>query len=86
MAAFHFSTLEEYYVGTLELPVCNAVSDGALLVILIYVVTGCFSNDIWIIQVCNGEWLHIDGITTLTLGQIVVAIMTTLSVLVVFGK
>ena len=44
MAAFHFATLEEYYVGTLRMPVFNAVTDGSLLVILIYLVTGSLGN------------------------------------------
>ena len=47
MAAFHFTTLEEYYVGTLKLPVCNAVSDGSLLIILMYLVTGILGNEFW---------------------------------------
>ena len=68
MASFHFSTLEEYYVGTLVLPVCNPVSDGAFLVILGYLVTGFLGNDIWVTNVCDGTWLNIEGITKLTLG------------------
>lgn len=68
MAAFHFTTLEEYYVGTLKLPVCNAVSDGSAMIVLMYLVTGIFGNDIWAITICNGKWLNIDGITDITLG------------------
>jgi len=86
MAAFHFSTLEEYYVGTLELPVCNAVSDGALLIIVMYLVTGVLGNEIWVNGICSGTWLNIEGITTLTLGQIIVAVLSFLSFIVVIGK
>ena len=68
MAAFHFTTLEEYYVGTLRLPVCNAVSDGSLLIILMYLVTGIIGNEFWTIHVIDGTWLGIEGITDLTLG------------------
>ena len=59
MAAFHFSTLEEYYVGTLKLPICNAVSDGSLILILMYLVTGILGNGIWVITICDGTWLNV---------------------------
>ena len=68
MAAFHFYTLEEYYIGILILPKCNVVSDGAFFVILVYIVTGIFGNGIWVTPICDGSWLNIDGITELTLG------------------
>ena len=86
MAAFHFTTLEEYYVGTLKLPVCNAVSDGSLLIILLYLVTGITGNWIWTIHICDGTWLNIDGIEELTLGQIFVVCMCGMSVLILVGK
>ena len=44
MASFHFATLEEYYVGTLKLPPCNAVSDGSIMLILMYIITGILGN------------------------------------------
>ena len=44
LLAFHFSTLEEYYVGTLKLPVCNAVSDGSGIVIAFFLFTGIVGN------------------------------------------
>lgn len=59
MAAFHFTTLEEYYVGTLKLPVCNAVSDGSLPIIALYIVTGILGNGIWVTGICDGTWLNI---------------------------
>lgn len=68
MAAFHFTTLEEFYVGTLKLPVCNAVSDGSLLIILLYLWTGIVGNDFWVMTICDGTWLDIEGIEELTLG------------------
>lgn len=86
MAAFHFSTLEEYYVGTLRLPICNAVSDGSLLIITMYLVTGFTGNMLWVKPVCNGNWLGIEGITDLTLGQLVITIMCALSLFIVIGK
>ena len=79
MAAFHFSTLEEYYVGTLCLPVCNAVSDGSLLVIGMFIFTGIVGNDFWVKDVVDGTWLNIEGIEKLTIGQIVIAVMTLMS-------
>ena len=86
MAAFHFTTLEEYYVGTLKLPICNAVSDGSLVIILMYLVTGILGNTFWTIQVCDGTWMDIEGITELTLGQIFVAVMCVMSLFIIIGK
>jgi len=45
MAAFHFSTLEEYYLGILELPPLNGVSDGSIVIILFYIATGIIGNE-----------------------------------------
>lgn len=86
MAAFHFTTLEEYYVGTLCLPVCNAVSDGSLLIILLFLVTGFTGNWIWTVHVVDGTWLNIEGIEELTLGQIVVIVMSVMSMFIQIGK
>ena len=86
MAAFHFTTIEEYYVGTLKLPVCNAVSDGSALVIGLYLITGILGNDIWVTEICDGTWLNIDGIEKLTLGQIFIAVMCVMSLFIVIGK
>jgi len=86
LGAFHFTTLEEYYVGTLKLPVCNAVSDGSLLIIAMYIVTGVMGNGIWVLTVCDGTWLNIDGITDLTLGQLVIAVMCLMSSFIMIGK
>ena len=57
MGAFHFTTLEEYYVGTLALPVCNAVSDGSIMMILFYLVTAAMGNDKWVVKLMGGSWL-----------------------------
>ena len=86
MAAFHFTTLEEYYVGTLCLPVCNAVSDGSLLIILLFLVTGFTGNWIWTVHVVDGTWLNIEGIEELTLGQVVVIVMSVMSLFIQIGK
>lgn len=68
-AAFFFATLEEYYVGTLKLPVGNTVSDGSPLLILLMFITGFTGNGYFTTVLFNGSWLNIDGITELTLGQ-----------------
>ena len=86
MAAFHFTTLEEFYVGTLALPVCNAVSDGSILIIILYLVTGITGNEIWATEIVDGSWMNIKGITELTLGQIVVTVMCLTSVFIILGK
>lgn len=68
MAAFHFATLEEFYVGALHLPVCNAVSEGSVIIVGTYLVSGILGNDIWVIEICDGTWMNINGIDQLTLG------------------
>lgn len=72
MTAFHFSTLEEYYLGILELPPLNGVSDGSIIIILYYIGCGIVGNEKMALNVRPGEWLHIDGIKQLTVGQIFV--------------
>jgi len=69
-ACFHFATLEEYYVGTLRLPVCNGVSDGSVFLIGIFIATGIFGNEFWAKGVADGKWLHIEGVDVLTVGQL----------------
>lgn len=85
-AAFHFTTLEEYYVGILYLPPCNAVADGSALIICMYLFSGIVGNDIWVKTICDGTWLNIEGITDLTLGQIVITIICILPTLMLIGK
>lgn len=46
-SAFHFATLEEFYVGTLYLPVCNGVSDGSALVVIASIFTAFIGNNFW---------------------------------------
>ena len=85
-SAFHFTTLEEYYLGTLALPVCNAVSDGSVLMILFYLVTAAMGNDKWVVHVVDAEWLGIDGIDELSLGQIFIIVMCLVGLFVIIGK
>jgi len=68
---FHLATLEEYYLGTLKLPIFNGVSDGSLAIISMLIVTGCVGNTWWAEEVCDGTWLRIPSITVLNRGQIV---------------
>ena len=81
MAGFHFATIEEYYVGTLYLPPCNAVSDGSVLVIGMFLFSGIIGNDFWVKEVVDGSWMNIEGIEELTIGQIVIAVMTLMAFL-----
>ena len=69
-AGFHFTTLEEYYVGTLRLPPLNAVSDGSVLVIILCFITAYMGNDVWAIQTkIPSDWLKIQDIEgTFTIG------------------
>jgi hypothetical protein len=61
-ACFHFATLEEYYLGTLRLPVCNGVSDGSIAMIITFLITGILGADIWTVPVGSGKWMHIEGV------------------------
>ena len=56
ITCFHFATLEEYYAGTLILPVCNGVSDGSILLITVFLATGIFGYEFWAYGVCDGTW------------------------------
>ena len=67
-SAFHFATLNEYYVGTLYLPIFNGVSDGSVPIILGLIILGIVGPDITTIGVVDGSWLHLDGIEKLTVG------------------
>ena len=86
MAGFHFATLEEYYVGILYLPPCNAVSDGSLLVIGMFLFSGIIGNDFWVKEVVDGSWMNIEGIEELTIGQILIAVMTFLAFVMHMGN
>jgi hypothetical protein len=55
-SSFHFATLNEYYVGTLHLPVCNGVSDGSVAIIVFMIITGFIGPGIWATPIVNGEW------------------------------
>jgi hypothetical protein len=68
MTAFHFGTLEEYYIGILELPPLNGVSDGSVLVIGFFLAAGILGTETMSMPVKPGEWLLVDGIKELTVG------------------
>lgn len=68
MTAFHFGTLEEYYLGILELPPLNGVSDGSLLMVAFYLAAGIIGTEKMSIPVRPGEWMHVPGVPQLTSG------------------
>ena len=45
--SFHLATMEEYYVGTLILPVCNGVSDGSIAIISFCIISGIYGPEFW---------------------------------------
>jgi ethanolaminephosphotransferase len=51
MGAFLFIVLEEYYKGYFTLGPFNGVSDGSLLVYLLFITTGVVGNEFWVNQV-----------------------------------
>lgn len=86
VAAFYFATLEEYYVGTLRLPMINAVSEGTVLIVLVYLFSGLNGNSLWLTPFCDATWLGIDDVTELTLGQIVIAVLCVIPIYMIFCK
>lgn len=67
-AGFHFSAINEFYVGTLHLPMLNGVSDGSFVMIAFSLVTGVLGNSIWTTPLFGGTWLQMTGVETLTSG------------------
>jgi hypothetical protein len=53
-AGFHFSTLEEYYVGTLHLPKFNAVTDGSFLIVIGFIAIGVAGPSAMSKPICGG--------------------------------
>jgi ethanolaminephosphotransferase len=45
--SFHFSTLEEYYIGGLYLGPLNGVTDGSVLIMAVFLVSGIFGTSFW---------------------------------------
>jgi ethanolaminephosphotransferase len=43
---FYFATLEEYYIGGLHLPMFNGISDGSLIVFIVFFVLFLFGPGI----------------------------------------
>lgn len=60
--AFHFATLEEYYVGTMIMPRFNQISDGSILILSFTIFTGIIGNKFWTTAAFDGEWLGIAGV------------------------
>ena len=65
---FHMTTLEEYYVGELYLPVFNAVSDGSVWVVLFYLASAIWGNDIWVKNCADASWMGLSGVDHFTVG------------------
>lgn len=69
VANFHFSTLEEYYVGELTLQVCNGVTDGSFAIIGLTLISGFIGgNNIWATPIYDATAWHWRGVTIMTLG------------------
>lgn len=52
-SCFYFTMLEEYYSGSMVLPVGNGVTDGSLPIFIEFFVMGCVGNDFWRTPVAN---------------------------------
>ena len=55
--SFHMSTLEEYYTGGLFLGKLNAVTDGSLPLILLFIFLGCFGNEWPVTDILSKDYL-----------------------------
>lgn len=53
-ASFFFTTLEEYYVGGMFLGIGNAISEGSIPYIILFVCMGIFGNNFWMVEVYKG--------------------------------
>ncbi len=85
-SAFHFTTLEEYYVGTLYLPIGNGVSDGSGAIILFSAMTCFVGNNFWATPWFDATWMNVEGVTVLTYGQFFALATGTITFLSHFGK
>lgn len=72
MASFYYATLEQYYVGTMRLPMINAVSEGTVIGTGVYIFTGIYGNAIWVTPCLDITWVGIAGVSQMTLGQVVI--------------
>lgn len=70
MWTFHFTTLEEYYIGSLILPPCNAVSDGSVFVTIFFIFSGIVGSEWWVQRAFDATWMNIEGIEYMTFGQV----------------
>jgi hypothetical protein len=55
IATFHFSTLEEYYTGGLFLGPGNGISDGSLVIYILFIIMGMFGNEFWLWKIIDGS-------------------------------
>jgi len=75
ISSFHFSTLEEYYTGGLFLGPGNAISDGSVGIIGIFIILGMFGNE-WTQGIVFGETRLVDVIVVgVTLANLVIIIL-----------
>ena len=44
---FFHATLEEYYVGSLDLPIINGPNEGCLIVVALYILSACTGTEIY---------------------------------------
>jgi len=59
LSSFHFCTLEEYYTGGLFLPPFNAISDGSIGFIGLFIYCGLFGNE-WSQEIVYKEVRFVD--------------------------
>ena len=84
-SCFHFTTLEEYYLGTLILPIFNGVSDGAALILFFCISTLILGSNTWATPFIDGTWLS-PSLPMLTYGQVLALAIGFANIFVSFKK
>jgi len=66
---FYLMTLEHYYKGILTMPMINGVSDGAIWICCACMYSAYKGNNFWTQPVYDAQWMGLDGVEWITLGQ-----------------
>ena len=45
---FFFNTWEEYYTGSLDLPIMHGVSEGCVISCVVMILTGYYGHEMWL--------------------------------------
>jgi hypothetical protein len=80
-SAFYYATLQEWYVGSLDLPPCNGVSDGSFIIMSGYILSGIFGAQFYAVPLFDASWLGWTGVTDITIGQLSMTMVATINLI-----